>query len=97
MPVLTRFSVLALLLIVAPMVAQPLVLTGATVYDGTGADPMTDAVIVIEDERIACIGADCMAPDGAEIVDLAGRLALLGGSWLPNLLNTLACEPSHSP
>ncbi|MDX1418735.1 MAG: amidohydrolase family protein [Rubricoccaceae bacterium] len=67
-----------LLLALPPLAAQPLVLTGATVYDGTGGEPLTDATLVIDDGRIACVGATCPTPEGAETVDLAGRFVTPG-------------------
>ena len=36
--------------------ADPLALTGGTLVDGTGAPPLADAVVLIEDGRIACAG-----------------------------------------
>ena len=65
---------LAAVLLASAAVAQPVALVGATVYDGTGGAPLADAVVVVDDGRIACVGtaADCPA-DGAEAVDLAGR------------------------
>ena len=55
-------------------------LVGATVFDGTGADPLEDAVVLIEGERIAAVGArpDVEIPPGAEIVDLTGRFIVPG-------------------
>jgi len=76
-----RHSILLLALASAlPLAAQPLTLTGATVYDGTGSDPLADAVILIQDGRIACVGpaADCPVPEGGETVDLAGRFVTPG-------------------
>lgn len=48
---------------------------GATLVDGTGAAPVADAVLVVEDGRIACAGSrdECAIPEGADTVDLAGR------------------------
>lgn len=50
-------------------------LVGATLIDGTGAPPMADAVVLLEGDRIACVGsaADCPVPGGAVVVDLAGK------------------------
>lgn len=55
-------------------------LVGATLIDGTGADPLPDAVVVIEDGRIACAGSrdDCPVPEGAETHDLTGRFVTPG-------------------
>jgi imidazolonepropionase-like amidohydrolase len=78
MSFLSRLCIVVLLLAATPSVAQPLVLTGATVYDGTGGDPLVDAVIVIEEGRIACVGANCAVPEDAETIDLAGRFVTPG-------------------
>jgi imidazolonepropionase-like amidohydrolase len=51
-----------------------LLFTGATVVDGTGADP-AEADIVVDDGRIVDIGRGL---DGDERVDLAGRAVLPG-------------------
>jgi imidazolonepropionase-like amidohydrolase len=53
---------------------------GATVIDGTGAPPMKDAVILVQDGRIVAAGprAATPIPSDAERVDLAGRFLLPG-------------------
>lgn len=60
--------------------AEPIALVGATVHDGTKASAMEDAVVLIDGERIACVGSrsDCPPPDGAQIVDLSGRHIMPG-------------------
>lgn len=52
-----------------------LALVGATLVDGTGADPVEDAVVLIEGDRVACAGtrSRCPVPPGTRVVDLAGR------------------------
>ncbi|MGD2071721.1 MAG: amidohydrolase family protein [Gemmatimonadota bacterium] len=54
---------------------RTIALVGATVVDGTGAPPLADAVVVVEGDRIACVGSGsaCAVPDGAERVELSGR------------------------
>lgn len=69
---------LALVLAAAPASAQSLALTGATVYDGTGAAPLAGATVVVEDGRITCVGADCRVPAGADVLDAAGRFVTPG-------------------
>ena len=62
----------------------PLVLEGATLFDGTGAAPVPDARIVVRGEQILCAGApdECAAPEGAQVVELPS------GSWvLPGLVD----------
>lgn len=57
-----------------------LVLRGATLIDGTGAPPRQNATVVVEDGRIVAVGgAEVISPpEGAEVVDLAGRWLLPG-------------------
>ena len=53
----------------------PRALVGATLVDGTGADPIVDAVVLVRDGRVECAGsaAECPVPEGVEEVDLSGR------------------------
>ncbi len=64
----------------APGSDTPLVLTGATLIDGTGAPPLSGSVVVVVDGRIECVGraADCPTPRGAEVVRLQGRWIIPG-------------------
>src|SRR5262245_18780797 len=57
-----------------------LVLTGATLIDGTGAEPVRDAAIAIDGERIAATGArrEVSWPADATVIDVAGRTVLPG-------------------
>src|SRR5262247_525633 len=57
-----------------------LVLTGATLIDGTGAEPVRDAAIAIDGERIAAAGArrEVSWPADATVIDVAGRTVLPG-------------------
>jgi len=52
--------------------AAVLVLSGATLIDGTGAAPVAKAVVVVRDGRIECAGRDCKAPPGAPVTDVTG-------------------------
>jgi imidazolonepropionase-like amidohydrolase len=52
-----------------------LVLRGAKLADGTGADPVTEGVVVVEGERIAQVGG--RAPSGPEL-DLGGMTIVPG-------------------
>ncbi len=51
-----------------------------TLFDGTGADPVRDAVILVDDGRIAAVGAAATTtiPGGAEVVDLRDRFVMPG-------------------
>ena len=51
-----------------------------TLFDGTGADPVRDAVVLVSDGRITSVGAVATTaiPSGAEIVDLRDRFVMPG-------------------
>lgn len=55
--------------------AQVSVFRGAVLIDGTGAPALPDAVLVVQGGRVECSGneATCAIPEGARVVDLAGR------------------------
>ena len=59
--------------------AAPLALTGASIFDGTGAPPM-DGIILLHGERIAAIGprAEITLPDDARVIDLSGYWIIPG-------------------
>jgi len=56
----------------------PLVIRGGTLYDGTDATPRKDAVVVIEEGVITCVGPSCQIPAAAESIDATGRAILPG-------------------
>ncbi len=64
----------------APLLLQALVLEGVTLIDGTGAPPRPDVTLLIQDGRIAAIGARGQVPfpELAPVVDLAGRTVIPG-------------------
>lgn len=53
-------------------------IVGGTLIDGSGRDPVRNATVVIEGERIAAAGAGLSAPKGAQVIDAAGRTILPG-------------------
>ena len=59
------------------------VLKGGMLVDGTGSDPVSPAVLVIDGERIADMGKEGEAdiPAGAEVIDVRGK------AMLPGLIN----------
>ena len=70
-------SALLLLAGFAPAFAAPpeaLARAGGTLVDGTGAEPVPDAVVVVRDGRIACAGSapECPVPDDARTLDVTG-------------------------
>ena len=55
-------------------------ITGGTLIDGSGRDPVKNATVVIEDERIVAAGpgSSVAVPKGAQVLDAAGRTVLPG-------------------
>ena len=60
--------------------ATPLAFVGARIIDGTGAPPLADAVMVVQDGKIAAIGtaASVKIPPAATRVNVAGRTIMPG-------------------
>lgn len=78
--------------------ATALAIVGATVVDGSGADPVPDATVVVRDGRIESVGpsAEVEIPADAEFLDAAGK------HLVPGLINahghvgaTLGLEGGH--
>ncbi len=67
-----------------PAAQAVLALTHGTVIDGTGAGPLRDAVVLINDDHIAAVGpaAEVSIPAGARIIDVRGA------TILPGFINT---------
>ena len=59
---------------------EPMILTGALLIDGTGAEPSRGRAVVVEDGRIANVVDDARLPRGA-------RVDLSGSTLLPGLIN----------
>jgi imidazolonepropionase-like amidohydrolase len=82
MDFLRRVALILLSALAIPAFAAdaPLLLTHATVIDGTGAPAKSDMTIAIEDERIAAVYPDGsrVAPKGAQVEDLNGRYVIPG-------------------
>ena len=62
--------------------SSTLAIVGATLVDGTGATPVADSAVVIENGRIKAVGprSKVKIPKNANIVDAAGKF-LLPGLW----------------
>ena len=84
-----------------------LAITGVRLIDGTGADPIDDATIVVEGERITSLGpsASVTIPGDATVVEADGKTMLPGlidchvhltGQWGYDLLRSLMTPPSLS-
>ena len=76
----TLIILAATLLFTASAPAQVIVLTHATVVDGTGAGPQKDVTIVMENGRIRDMGPSSKIPSpaGATVVDLKGKFIVPG-------------------
>jgi hypothetical protein len=59
---------------------EVLTLVNGTLIDGTGVDPLPDAVLVIQEGRIIAVGprAEVHVPDDANIIDVQGATILWG-------------------
>ena len=79
LPFVTVTTILALVSLGATAHArqETLVFTGATVIDGTGAQPVLNATIVVVDGKIARIGTGAVSQDGRR-VNLDGRYVMPG-------------------
>lgn len=66
--------------LVSPAGAETTVLRNVTVIDGTGAPAKPNSAIVMTDGKIAYVGpvSGLKAPQGAKIVDLAGKFVMPG-------------------
>jgi imidazolonepropionase-like amidohydrolase len=65
----------------APRLADTVIaIVGATLIDGNGGAPMTDATIVVRGKRIAAVGprASVAVPRGARVIDGTGKYATPG-------------------
>ena len=78
--ILIVFLVAAALLFPVRAMAQIMVLTRATVVDGTGAGPQKDFTIVMENGRIRDMGPSpkTPVPAGATVLDLGGKFIAPG-------------------
>ena len=58
----------------------PRVLVGGTLIDGTGAPPIKDSIVVINDEYIVAVGKrdEILIPDGSEVYDITGKTIMPG-------------------
>src|SRR5688572_9190781 len=74
-------TVLAWGLLAAPFAAaEPayVLLKGATLIDGSGGSPKSNADVLVKDGRIETVGSGLTGPAGTTVVDLAGYTVLPG-------------------
>ena len=78
--ILIVFSLAAALLFTVSAPAQVIVLTRATVIDGSGAGAQKDVTIVMENGRIRDMGPSSKlpVPAGATVLDLSGKFIVPG-------------------
>jgi imidazolonepropionase-like amidohydrolase len=78
--ILIVLIVAATLLFAVSATAQVIVLTRATVVDGTGAGPQKDFTIAMENGRIRDMGPSSKTPvpAGATVLDLSGKVITPG-------------------
>jgi imidazolonepropionase-like amidohydrolase len=60
--------------------AQPIALIHAALIDGTGGDPLTNAVLIMEYGKITAVGrmGEVSVPSGIQTIDLEGKTILPG-------------------
>ena len=69
-----KYWLAALVFFTAAAGADPLAITGATLWTGTADQPVMDATIVIVDRRIVAIGARLTPPVGARVIHAQGQV-----------------------
>lgn len=54
---------------------RPVVLQGATLFDGNGSEALENSVMVVQGSEITCVGGegDCTVPSDAEVIDVSGK------------------------
>lgn len=71
---------------------RPVVIRGGTLWDGTEAEPRTGQLVVIEADRIACVGKDCGVPPHALVLEASGYFLTPGLIDLHVHVGALAAE-----
>ncbi|WP_421791468.1 amidohydrolase [Hyphobacterium sp.] len=61
----------------SPQPSGPILITGATVFDGVGGE-IENGDVLVENGRITAVGQGLEAPEGATIVDASGRYVTPG-------------------
>ena len=100
-----RLAVVAVLLLASLSCSPPesgqnlTVITAATVIDGTGQSPITEAVVVIEDDRILEVGPsrEVATPNGARVIDARGKFVVPGIADMHNHLGDGTFGPPPGP
>jgi imidazolonepropionase-like amidohydrolase len=79
-PLRRRAVLAALLALLSPVASARVALVGGTVIDGLRREPLTDAVVLVEGDRITAVGprAETPIPPDTEVLDVAGRYVVPG-------------------
>ena len=72
------FALSVLLSSLPALAGDVIAIKAGRLIDGTGAPPVDGAVVLVEDGRIAAVGADIAVPQGAHVIDLSGKTLLPG-------------------
>ena len=62
----------------APQALKIVAVKAARLIDGLGGAPISNAVVLIENDRISAVGAGLSVPPGAQVIDLGGATVLPG-------------------
>jgi imidazolonepropionase-like amidohydrolase len=76
----STFIVIVLLVSCTTVPKTDLIITGATLIDGTGGQPLPESTIFIQDGHIAKVtsGSEARLPNDAEIIDANGKYVMPG-------------------
>ncbi len=61
-----------------PVETSTKAIVGGTLINGTGADPLAGAIVLIQGSKIAAVGRDVQVPGGSEVVDATGKTVMPG-------------------
>ncbi len=78
MKTLTKFSPILLALVTTAAFAQTIAITGARVHTVGPDGTLENAIIVIENGRIARVGSGIQVPAGAAVIDAGGKIITPG-------------------
>ena len=71
-----KFAVV--LFITFPLFAETFAIKAARLIDGTGAGPITNAVVIVTDDTITSVGSRLAIPAGATVIDLGDSTLMPG-------------------
>ncbi len=70
--------VLFTLLLASPLAADVFAIKAARLIDGTGAAPITNAVVIVNGDSITAVGSNLSVPAGATVIDLGDSTIMPG-------------------